>query len=287
MDHKEALSSWFADFGENMATNIWKIAPFRIGNREWFFVLIKGYLAALGGCLVLACVLNSVEGSRWLASDWRGRTTGSTALDECIWFVFTTVHGIGFGEFNVRTLSGHLVAMACVSLGYLFTIFLMCIVMLSNLPGEKVPSLSGVMHRMVSALWPSYLVFLFLTFAGGSMMGPYVSNDPFGHNDWSTGVYFMWTVMHRMPYGDIWPNTPFGYTMVVPASFLGLLYMPYALAVVAVRCPTMQQHESLLSSLQTFPENALGRGYFVPPGGASVREVVMQEYTPEAMNGNI
>merc|ERR1719215_1632148 len=101
--------------------------------------------------------------------------------------------------------------MTCVALGYWLTIFLMSIVMLSNLPGEKVPSLSSVMHRMVSACWPSYLVFLFLTFVGGSMLGPYVSKDPFGHK------------------------------MTVPASFLGLLYMPYALALVAVRCPTMQQ----------------------------------------------
>lgn len=290
MDHKEALSSWFADFGENMATNIWKIAPFRIGNREWFCVLMKGYIAALGGCLVLACVLNSIEGSKWVNHDLRGRgaaARGNTALDECIWFVFTTVHGIGFGEFNARGVAGRLVAMTCVSLGYWFIIFLMCIVMLANLPGEQVPTLRGVMHRMVSAVWPSYLIFLFITLVGGSMIGPYVSHDPFGRNEWPTGVYYMWTVIHRMPYGDIWPDTPFGRTLTVLASILGLLYTPYALALVAVRCPTLQQHKSLLGNLRIEPENALGRGYFVPPGGASVREVVMQEYTPQALNGNI
>jgi len=290
MDHKEALSSWFADFGEIMADNIWKIAPFRIGNREWFIVLLKGYFAALGGCLVLACVLNSVEGDKWLrgTSGIRMTAKGNSALDECIWFVFTTVHGIGFGDTNARGFIGRLVAMTCVSLGYWLTIFLMCIIMLANLPGEKVPSLAGVMNRMVYAVWPSYLIFLFLLIVGGSMMGPYLSDDSFGQNEWPTGVYWMWTVMHRMPYGDICPlKGPYGYAMAVTASFLGLLYMPYTLALVAVRCPTMRQHQSLLGNLRIEPQNALGRGYFVPPGGASAREVVMQEYTPEAMNGNI
>jgi len=295
MDHKEALSSWFQEFGANFATNIWKIAPFRAGNREWVFVLLKGYVTCLVGCLLLACVLNSVEGKRWVDYDLRGhgvRAKGATALDECMWFVFTTVHGVGFGEFNARGVASRIIAMACVSLGYWFTIFLMCIVMLANLPGEKVPSLCGVLSRMVSAVWTSYMVFLFLTLVVGSMVGPYVSHDPFGRNEWPTGVYWMWTVVHRMPYGDIFPDTSFGRTMTVPASIMGVLYMPYALALVAVRCPTAQQHEFLLDNLRNEPQNALGRGYFVPPGGASVREVVMQEvvmeeYTPEAMKGHI
>lgn len=285
MDHKEALALWFRDVGENMASNIWKIAPFRSGNREWFFVLFKGYISFLGGVLVLACVLNSVEGREWFSHNQRShgkKAYGSSAIEECLWFVFTTTHGIGFGEYNAEGFAGRLIAMACVSLGYWFTIFLMCIVMLANLPGEKVPSLSGVLYRMVGAVWPSYLIFLFMLTVGGSMVGPYLSDDPFGQNEWPTGVYFMWTVMHRMPYGDIWPTAPFAYVMTVIFSVIGLLYMPYTLALVAVRCPTLEQHQALLGNLRIWPENALGRGYIVPPGG--VREVVMEEYTPEACN---
>jgi len=285
MEHKELLTSWMREFVDNFSNNIWKIAPFRAGNRAWLFVLLKGYVTCLVGCLVLACVLNSVEGQRWVDYDLRGhgvRAKGKTALDECLWFVFTTVHGIGFGEFNARGVSSRIIAMACVSLGYWFSIFLMCIIMLANLPGEKEPTLYGVMNRMVSAVWPSYLIFICATLMVGSMVGPYVSRDPFGQNEWPTGMYFMWTVTHRMPYGDIYPDTSFGRTMTVPASILGLLYMPYALALVAVRCPTIQQHESLLGNLRNHPEIALGRGYIVPTG-ADMREVVMQEYNPEEL----
>jgi len=284
MDNKEFLTSWFSEFTENFATNIWKIAPFRAGNRGWLVVLVKGYVTALASCVILACVLNSIEGKKWVASNLRGHgvsAKGNTALDECIWFVFTTMHGIGFGEFNARGAPSRMIAMACVSLGYWFSIFLMCIVMLANLPGEKVPTLYGVLSRMVSAVWPSYLLFIFLTVAGGAMCGPYLSKDmwgPSGGNEWPTGVYWMWTVTHRMPFGDIYPDTSFGRTMTVPAAILGVLYMPYALALVAVRTPTKEQHESLLGQLRMHPENALGRGYVVPSGA---REIVMQEYSPD------
>lgn len=282
MEHKGSLSTWCQDFVDNFAENIWKIAPFREGNRAWFFVLIKAYVTCIMSCVLLACVLNSVEGERWVASDLRGeglRANGETALDECFWFVFTTVHGIGFGEFNARGVASRLIAMACISLGYWFAIFLMCIVLLSNLPGEPVPTLCGVTCRMVSAVWPSYLVFIFLTVTSGSMVGPYVSNDPWGHNEWPTGIYYMWTTIHRMPYGDIWPETPFGRTMTVPAAIIGLLYMPYAMALVAVRCPSIEQHELLLGNLRKHPEQAFGRGYQAPK---QMQEQVMQEYSSDA-----
>merc|ERR1719272_940246 len=165
-------------------------------------VLAKAYILCLVCCFLLACVMNSIEGKRWVEYDLRGegkRATGDTALDECIWFVFTTVHGIAFGEFNARGVASRLIAMACVSIGYWFCIFLMCIVMLSNLPGEKVPSLYGVTARLVGAVWPSYLVFLAFTVSVGSLLGPYVSADPFGRNEWPTGIYWTWTVVHRMP----------------------------------------------------------------------------------------
>lgn len=287
MASKEFLMSWFADYVDNFATNIWKIAPFRAGNRHWICLLLKSYITCLVSCLLLACVLNSVEGEKWVATDLRGHgvtAKGKTALDECIWFVFTTVHGIGFGEFNARGVVSRLIAMACVSIGYWFTIFLLSVVMLSNLPGERTPSLCSVTARMVSAVWPSYLVFLFLIVVCGAQCGPYVSDDPFGYNGWPTGIYWLWTVAHRMPYGDIYPNTSFGRTLTVPAAIIGLLYMPYALALVALRCPTMEQHESLLGHLRKYPEQLLGRGYVIPKNGPDVREVIMEEYTPEGSN---
>jgi hypothetical protein len=261
------VTSVTKDTLENVAINIWKVCPFRSGNRAWLVVLFQAYILGVVASFLLACVLNSLEGKEWIVHgriNGGPRATGQTALDECFWFVFTTIHGIAFGEFQPRFVCGRIIAMVCVSLGYWFPIFLMAIVMFSQLPGEKNPTLPSTLWRMISAVWPSYAVFLFLVCLVGSQTGPYLSHDQYGRNEWPSGIYWMWTVAHRMPYGDVWPNTGFGRTVTVPAAMLGLLYMPYALALVAVRCPTLEQHESLLGELRKHPEDSLGRGYIVP-----------------------
>jgi len=285
MDNKEFLNGWFQDFVENFGTNVWKIAPFRVGNRMWLAVLLKAYVACILSCVVLACVINSIEGKRWLVTDvngkaWsRARGDGANgALDECIWFVVTTVHGIGFGEF-VSHGPARWVSMVCISLGYWFQIFLCSIVMLSQLPGERIPSLYGATARIVSAVWPSYLVFMLIMIAVGSTLEGYISKHQW--NAHLTGPYFAWQVAHRMPFGDIFPTTPYGRVMTCVLAIMGLLYMPYALALVAVRCPTLEEHENLLGRLRKNPDAALGRGYIAPRDGNNMREIVMQEYTPE------
>jgi len=154
--------------------------------------------------------------------------------------------------------------MGCISMGYWFIIFMCCIVMLSQLPGEKTPSLFSTLSRMISAVWPSYLVFITIIFLVGAQCGPYVNFDHDGENLWPTGVYFMWQTAHRMPFGDLYPNTVIGRSCTFPMAILGLLYMPYAMALVAVRCPSMAQHEALLGELRKHPEDSLGRGYIVP-----------------------
>merc|ERR1719183_1341838 len=110
---------------------------------------------------------------------------------------------------------------------------------MSQLPGEKTPTLCSVISRMFSALWPSYSVFLSIVLAVGSVVGPYVSRDHNGKNEYATGFYWAWTTVHRTPYGDIFPDTVFGRTVTVPIAMMGVLYMPYALACIAVRCPSL------------------------------------------------
>merc|ERR1719215_270408 len=117
---------------------------------------------------------------------------------------------------------------------------------------------------MISAVWPSYLVFCTLVIVVGAQCGPLISHAHYGYNDAPMGVYWMWQTAHRMPYGDLWPATSMGYVVTVPAAILGLLYMPYTMALVAVRCPSMAQHEALLGELRKHPEDALGRGYVIP-----------------------
>jgi len=274
-------------FSEILATNVWKLFPFRSGNRVWVLILLKAYFCCvlLGFCL--ACMLNAIEGKRWLKStiksEWGVIARGDTALDECFWFVFTTMHGIGFGEFMARGAAGRLIAMFCCAIGYWFTIFMMSIIMFSQLPGEKAPTLYSVTSRMVGALWPSYSVFLALVLSVGAVVGPYVSKDSQGYgsgNEWPTGMYWAWTVVHRTPYGDIFPDTVFGRFVTVPIACMGVLYMPYALACIAVRCPNAEQHREIVGHLRGNPEDALGRGYVEPPEAAnngSLQEFVMHD----------
>jgi hypothetical protein len=272
--------------GENVGACLWKAFPFRNGNRLWLAIILQALSMNVIICFLLACVLNSVEGDTWLKSDVRdnGLTAkGDTALDECFWFVFTTVHGIGFGEFMPRDAKGRFISMFCCSLAYWFPIFLMSIVMLSQLPGEKMPTLGKVVVRVASAVWPSYVAFILAVCVIGSTAGPYVSSDyGYGWNTYDTGIYLMWQVAHRMPFGDLWPNTPYGRSITIVGAMLGNLYMPYALALIAVRRPTLAQHESLLQDLKSNPEDALGRGYIVP-SATNTREVAMTELMPTGL----
>lgn len=254
---------------ENMGINIWKVFPFRSGNRAWILVLLKAYLSCLIVGFLLACILNSVEGSAWLEGGLRHHegnlhALGDTALDECLWFVFCSMHSVGFGEFMPRGAPGRIIAMICCTMAYWISIFVMCIIMLAQLPGERTPTLFGAAERVFLACWPSYSVFVCIVLSVGATCGPYLSSDPYGPNESPTGMYWMWCTAHRMPYGDIWPSTPYSRVLTFPAAILGVLYMPYALALVAVRCPSREQHEALLDVLRERPEDALGRGYSMP-----------------------
>jgi len=261
------LTSMTQDIVDNFAMNVWKVFPWTNRNRAWLGCVIQAYLMCNVLGFFLACVLNSVEGHKWVNSSVAHHhvaARGGTALDECWWFVFTTMHGTAFGEFIPRGTAGHWIALACCSMSYWFVIFFCCIVMLSQLPGEKTPTFYSTLCRVISACWPSYIVFAAIVVATGAQVGDDISKAHYGYNDASMGMYFMWAVAHRMPYGDLWPTTPTGYLAVVPIAMLSMLYMPYAMALVAVRCPSMEQHEALLGELRKHPEDAFGRGYVMP-----------------------
>merc|ERR1719359_2493039 len=153
---------------------------------------------------------------------------------------------------------------------------------MSQLPGEKAPTVCSVLTRMFGALWPSYSVLLSITVAVGSVVGPFLSEHhaPGAKNEWPTGMYWAWTVVHRTPYGDIYPDTVFGRTVTIPIACMGVLYLPYALACIAVRCPNLEQHREIVGNLRDHPEDSLGRGYVEPPEAASkgsLQEFVMHD----------
>jgi hypothetical protein len=268
----------------------WKVAPFREGNRMWLMDLYKAYVFCLLVGSFLAVVLNLLEGDQWLdKKDSHSphmtlvRTTGETALDECLWFVFTTMHGVAFNDFNAHDVGGRLISMFISAFSYWFPIYMMSIIVLSQLPGEKAIGAFGVAERVFFAVLPSYTLLILATCAVGAMMGPYISDDEAGvatGNEWPSGIYWLWTVVHRQPFGDIWPDTPFGRLVTVPAAWISVMYMPYALALVAVRKPNQEQHEALLEYLRRRPEDALGRGYVMPAASVqtgAAREIALAQ----------
>merc|ERR1719198_2295200 len=81
------------------------------------------------------------------------------------------------------------------------------------------------------------------------------------------GVQWLWTVVHQAPLGDVWPDTPFGRCVTIPAGIISYLYPPYVLALIAIRRPTPTEHAELLAHMNAYPEEAMGPGYIVPASG--------------------
>jgi hypothetical protein len=197
------------------------------------------------------------------------------------------MHGVAFNDFNARDVGGRMISMLISAFSYWFPIYMASIVMLYQLPGEKALGAFGVAERLVLAVAPSYTCMICSACLVGFFMGPYLSNDPGGaldhngDNQWPTGIYWMWTLVHRQPFGDVFPDTPLGRLVTVPAALISLMYMPYALALVAVRKPSAEQHEALLDYLRRRPEDSLGRGYVMPPVSAAngaAREIALTQY---------
>jgi len=263
---------------------IWEqLFPFQAGNRKWIAVLLQGYAACLVITVALGALMNAAEGERWWRAD-RGakiRAYDGSALDECIWFVFTTLHGVGFGEFMPKGTIGHYLAMATISVGMWFQIGMMAIVMLSQLPCTTRPNLCTVVRQIVKASWLSYVVYMLFIVGVGACMGPYVSPAPSGTNQGvrgsGTGIYWLWCVMHRAPFGDIWPDTPIGRWVTGFVTIISYLYPPFTLAVIAVRRPTMAEHKELIEHINMCPGESLGPGYMLPMSTAAVRDVQLNE----------
>jgi hypothetical protein len=262
-----------------------KLLPFTSSNLIWAMRLAQGYCLCLFTAVVMAALLNFNEGDQWLKGNTKGqkvggnvlKTGGGTAFDECLWFTFTTLHGINFGEFTTKSSAGDTLISLVVAVSYWCSIFMAAIVMMSQLPGVKARSLLDLLKHMASVAWPSYLIVVSITFIFGYIVGPYaadgISNDPTNgsksqHDKFNIiGIQWLWSVVHRAPYTGMWPDTPFGRTVTVPAGILSYLYPPYVLALIAIRRPTPTEHAELLAHMNAYPDEAMGPGYVVPASG--------------------
>jgi len=253
----------------------------------WAARLFQGYILCLVIALVLAGIINVLEGDQWMQATkgQKIREGGTYSFDQCLWFTFTVLHGVAFGDFMTKTTAGDYINAVSISVSYWCTIFMMAIVMMSQLPGVKPRGLFSMLSQMASAVWPSYLIVVSLTFLFGFIVGPYMADglspDPSCSGSCEKkinllGVQFLWSVVHRAPFGDVWPDTPFGRAVTIPAALVGYLYPPYVLALIAIRQPTASEHAKLLEHFQAHPEEAMGPGYIVPASARAPDFVQLQ-----------
>jgi len=266
-----------------------KLCPFNSRNFVWAKRLLEGYAFCLFIALLLAGVINILEGEQWMEATkgQKIRHGGQYSFDQCLWFTFTVLHGVAFGDFMTKTTAGDYIKGLAISISYWCTILMMAIVMLSQLPGVKPPSLFRMISQIASAVWPSYFILASLTVFFGHVIGPNmgdgISVDPSCSGNCeknlnALGIDFLWTVVHRAPFGDVWPDTPFGRAIVVPAAIVGYLYPPYVLALIAIRRPTVKEHASLLEHMQgPHPEEVMGPGYVVPADARTPEFVQMAQ----------
>eukprot|EP00931_Biecheleriopsis_adriatica_P012940 TRINITY_DN114214_c0_g1_i1.p1 TRINITY_DN114214_c0_g1~~TRINITY_DN114214_c0_g1_i1.p1 ORF type:complete len:282 (+),score=42.72 TRINITY_DN114214_c0_g1_i1:57-848(+) len=247
---------------------LFKLWPFNSGNRMWALVVLQAWALCMLVVVLFSFIMNAMEGEKWQdVQRFHGgkqRSFGDSALDECFWFVSMSMHGMTFGEFMPISDTGHVLACIIVTVGFWFNILMLSCVLLSQLPGRTVPQLPKVCMQVFSAAWPSYLIYAIITLGIGSQMGDKISKARIGYNDKWTGMYFFWTVAHRAPFGDIWPDHPESRTVTVPMTMMSVLYPCYVLALVAVRRPNSSEHQQLLEYMNEHPEQAMGRGYIVP-----------------------
>jgi len=60
------------------------------------------------------------------------------------------------------------------------------------------------------------------------------------YNNYGTCLYYVWSVFHKVPYGDIITFSAGGKIITSIICLLGNLYQPYLLALVALRRPTLE-----------------------------------------------
>lgn len=276
-----------------------KLFPFTARNTVWAVRLCQGYGLCLIIGVAMAALLNINEGEEWMKGETKGQKVngntvkghGNSAFDECLWFTLTTLHGIGFGEFGTKSVGGDWIISLVVAVSYWCSIFMAAIVMMSQLPGVKPQSLVAMLKQMAGVVWPSYLIIVILTSIFGFLVGPYMedglSPDPACNGSCEEkfnllGVQWLWSVVHRAPFGDVWPDTPFGRVVTVPAGVISYLYPPYVLALIAIRRPTPTEHAELLAHMNAYPEEAMGPGYIVPASGPRDMQFVSTHDKDEA-----
>jgi hypothetical protein len=121
--------------------------------------------------------------------------------------------------------------------------------------------------RILKKGFPSFIcIFIILLICSGILVACEADQEhESGWNYWDS-FYFCWSIVHKVPYGELIPQSNFGKFISSIICLIGLAYQPYILALVALRRPTQEEHDSLLHSLRKKPldPSIIGRGYMLP-----------------------
>ena len=245
-----------------------RLFPFQNRNRIWIIVLLKMYLFCMFLNLIIAAILYGIGGTHGPNRD-ENDDNPNMSYDECVWFVFTTFHSVAFGECILLSDGARFIGCFISLYGYFFQELSFCVILLSQLGGVRAPTVLSVPMRMCSMLWPSFLLYVVAVLSLGMGCTPFLNsgNGSAGIRD---GLYFGWCVAFGNPYGDLYPMNIQGRAITGLLDVISYLYRCYIIAIMALRKPTREEHETLLSVVASgkHEEESLaqlfGPGYIAP-----------------------
>lgn len=262
-----------------------RIYPFKANNRIWTKQHIKAYLFCIAFILLLAIITSFVSGDESLTKHCESahgkKDPQNVMFNQCyedgkfnqVWLFFCTFHGMTFGDYYPMSSFERTMISLCMFLGYHFLVLTMALVLLSQLTGEKEPTLISTPIRILKAEWPSLILVLVILMILSPIVvsleeGMSSEEDPnhLQFNNFGTGFYLLWCIFHKRPYGEVLPYTDAGKTVCAFVCLLGNLYQPYILALIAQRKPSLSEHLQLVDALrnETFDNSIFGSGYIVP-----------------------
>ena len=229
--------------------------------------VIKSYAGHLLFTLLFGVIFYFVE-----STDDATEPEGADEFHEALWLCFCVAHKMSFGEFIPRLKGGRFIVCLLAFEAYWYLICTMCIVLLSQLAGErKAPTIFGVFNRIVRLAWPSFLAYYCVV----TLLGIVTTGETSGENEVDESIYHMWLVAHGISFGDIYMVTSAGRVATGMMVVLGYIHMLYCLALLGLRRYSHEEHYQLLNTLRENPLNTslLGAGYEVIGGETKPSEI--------------
>eukprot|EP00959_Pyramimonas_sp_CCMP1952_P241155 5040114-Pyramimonas_sp.AAC.1 len=257
--------------------NLCGMFPFHSGNRGWLKEVLKSYVGHLLFTLLFALMFYFVE-----SKDDATEKEGADEFREALWLCFCVAHKMSFGEFIPRLKGGRSILCLLAFEAYWYVICTMCIVLLSQLAGErKAPTIFSVFNRIVWLAWPSFLAYYCVVVLLGIVTNGETSPGEDEAHTVDDSIYFMWLVAHGISFGDIYMVTTAGRFATGMMVVLGWLHVLYCLALLGLRRYSHEEHYQLLNTLRENPLNTslLGAGYEVLDGANPEIELRTSEPT--------